>query len=78
MRHHKTFVQVQFLLLCIFLVIVPAQCTYSNNGYRLQPISGADGVLETVNIDRVTVYRTVKNNGSYHPYMYFRLPGETR
>ena len=41
------------------------------NGYRLQPISGSDGVFRTVIIDGVTVYRSFGTGDSYYPYMYF-------
>ena len=47
-------------------------------GYRLQPISGADGVFQTVIIDGVTVYSSFANRGSYDPYMYFRCSEEIR
>ena len=70
MLKHKIFTKVKFFLFCVFINILPAQRVYSD--YHLQPISGADGVFETVNIVGDTVYRTIKNNGSYHPYMYFR------
>jgi len=78
MLNHKTFTKVKFLLFCIFLSILSAQCAYSNNGYLLQPISGADGVFQTVNIDSTTVYRAIGNNGSYQYYMYFRCAQEVR
>ena len=76
MFRYKTFNKTQFILLCLFLSIFFAKFTYG--GYRLQPVSGADGVIETVYINRVAVYRTVRNNGSYYPYMYFRCDQEVR
>jgi hypothetical protein len=78
MLKYRIFSKVKIILFLVFIGILPAQYTYGQNGYRLQPISGADGVFETVNIDGVTVYRTIKNNGSYHPYMYFRCAQEVR
>ena len=39
----------------------------AQDGYRLQPISGADGVFQTVIIDGVTVYRSFATRDSYHP-----------
>ncbi|TKJ35763.1 MAG: hypothetical protein CEE38_14245 [Planctomycetes bacterium B3_Pla] len=48
----------------------------AQDGYRLQPISGADGVFQTVIIDGVTVYRSFATRDSYHPYMYFRCSEE--
>lgn len=76
MFNHKTFTKVKFFLFGFFLIIATVQCTYGNNGYSLQPISGADGVFETVNIDGTTVYRTTGSNGSYQYYMYFRCAQE--
>jgi hypothetical protein len=78
MFNHKTFTKVKFFLLCFILIFTTAQFTYGNNGYSLQPISGADGIFETVNIDGTTVYRTVGSNGSYQYYMYFRCEQEVR
>ncbi|MHC4484656.1 MAG: LamG domain-containing protein [Planctomycetota bacterium] len=48
----------------------------AQDGYRLQPISGADGVFQTVIIDGVTVYRSFATGDSYHRYMYFRCSEE--
>jgi hypothetical protein len=48
----------------------------AQDGYRLQPISGADGVFQTVIIDGVTVYSSLANRDSYDPYMYFRCSEE--
>ena len=78
MLKYRIFSKTKIVLFLVFISILPAQYTYGQNGYRLQPISGADGVFETVHIDGVTVYRTIKNNGSYHPYMYFRCAQEVR
>jgi len=76
MLKYTIFTKVKFFLFCISISILPAQYVYS--GYHLQPISGADGVFETVNIVGDTVYRTIKNNGSYDPYMYFQCAQEVR
>ena len=72
MLNHKKFNQVKFFLFVFFLTITTVQCTYGNNGYLLQPISGADGVFQIVNIDGTTVYRTTGSRGTYQYYMYFR------
>ena len=48
-----------------------AQC---QQGYRLQPISGSDGVFETVILDGDTIRRAIKTNGTYALYMYFAAP----
>ncbi len=76
MINYKIFTKVKFFLFCFIIVILSARCTYGNDGCLLQPISGADGVFETVIIDSVTVYRTIKNNGTFHPYMYFQCEQE--
>ncbi len=76
MLKYKIFTKVKFFLFCVFISILPAQRVYSS--YHLQPISGADGVFETVNIDGTTVYRTIGTRFSYHPYMYFRCAQEVR
>ena len=47
----------------------------SANAWELIPVSGADGAFETVPIDGVEVRRSVQEkNGSWSPYLYFRLP----
>ncbi|MHC4120593.1 MAG: hypothetical protein ACYSWO_24120, partial [Planctomycetota bacterium] len=50
----------------------------AQDGYRLQAISGADGVFQTVIIDGVTVYRSLRKRDTYDPYMYFRCSEEIR
>jgi hypothetical protein len=43
--------------------------------YPLIPVSGADGAFETIKDDEVELRRgSEQSNGSYAPYMYFRLP----
>lgn len=76
MFKYKIFTKVKIILFLVFISILPAQYTYGQNGYLLQPISGADGFFQTVNIDGTTVYRTIGNRVSYHPYMYFRCSEE--
>lgn len=78
MLKYKIFTKVKFISFCIFISILPTQFAYSNNGYLLQPISGADGVFQIVNIDGTTVYRTIGSQGSYQYYMYFRCAQEVR
>ncbi|MBN2183659.1 MAG: hypothetical protein JW715_17250 [Sedimentisphaerales bacterium] len=78
MFSHKTFNQVKFFFFIFFLTIATVQCTYGNTGYLLQPVSGADGVFGTVNIDGITVYRTTGSRGTYQYYMYFRCEQDVR
>ena len=73
----RMFSKLRIIIFLIFISILPAQYTYGQNGYRLQPISGADGVFQTVIIDGVTVYRSFKRTrDSYQLYMYFRCAEE--
>src|SRR5947207_1272865 len=52
-----------------------AQAGGSPMEYSLTPISGADGVFETVREDGMTSRRGVKDQkGNYSLYMYFRVP----
>ena len=76
MLKYRIFSKVKIILFLVFISILPAQYTYGQNGYRLQPISGADGVFQTVIIDGVTVYRSFATRDSYDPYMYFRCSEE--
>lgn len=76
MFKYKIFTKVKIILFYIFISILPIQHAYSQNGYLLQPISGADGFFQTVNIDGTTVYRTIGSRVSYHSYMYFRCAEE--
>jgi len=70
MLKYRIFSKVKIILFLVFISILPAQYTCGQNGYRLQPISGAYGVFQTVIIDGVTVYRSFATRDSYHPYMY--------
>jgi hypothetical protein len=48
------------------------------SGVSLSPVSGADGVFETVVLNGTTVYRSTGTPGSYALYMYFRCPASVR
>ena len=78
MFKYKAFSKAKFILFCLFLSILHNQYAYGHLGYLMHPISGADGIFETVEIDGTTVYRTTGNNGSYQLYMYFRCAEEIR
>jgi hypothetical protein len=59
--------------LSIMLIsFLPLSSVYSQTGYRLEPVSGADGVFETVIIGNDTVYRSSEQFDAYYPYMYFK------
>jgi hypothetical protein len=59
--------------LCIMLPgVLTIINAYSQTGHKLEPVSGADGVFETVIIGDDTVYRSGEQFEAYYPYMYFR------
>ncbi len=58
--------------LCCMSVFFPVMPAAAQTGYECGPVSGADGVFDIVSIDGQTVYRSIKNNGRYQYYMYFR------
>ena len=66
------------LWLYVLSIIGPAEKTFSQIGYPLTALSGADGVFEVVVIDGETVYRSVGRQGSYELYMYFKTDVEIR
>jgi len=41
-------------------------------GYHMVPLSGADGVFETIKTAQDTTYRSTGTPGNYQPYMYFQ------
>ncbi len=49
---------------------------FSQTGYPLEPVSGADGVFEIVILGEDTVYRASPQFEAYYPYMYFRTGQE--
>ena len=61
----------QALSIVLFSLLAPAGAI-CQTGYTMQPVSGADGVYATVDIDGATVYRSSIQNEGYYPYMYFR------
>ena len=60
------------ILILFFISLNPFQPAFGQIGTALQPVSGADGVYETVMMDGKTVYRSVEKNGQFELYMYFR------
>jgi hypothetical protein len=64
--------------LCLLAVILPLYPVFGQTGYPLQPVSGADGVFETVEIDGKTVYRSIEKSGRFELYMYFRCVEQVR
>jgi hypothetical protein len=40
--------------------------------YRLNPVSGADGVFQTIITSQDTTYKSSGSPGNYQPYMYFK------
>ena len=68
--------RVSKIVSAVFIFIItgfyPIQVAYCQTGYPLTPVSGADGVFETVIIDGATVYRSASSAGSYALYMYFQ------
>jgi hypothetical protein len=71
MPNHDDLRLAVFILLPVLLIGVSYQNTHSQEAFRLTPISGADGVFETMISEGDTIYRTVGSVGSYAPYMYF-------
>jgi len=65
----------------LLLVSLINNSAYGQTGYPLQPVSGADGVFETVEMNGETVYRSKATQDGYHFYMYFTtdtdLPQQT-
>ena len=78
MYKYKTFSKVKFVLFCLFVSSLHVQYAYGHLGYLMHPVSGADGIFETIEIDETTVFHTIENNGSYQLYMYFRCAEEIR
>ncbi len=63
----------KFVFICVFLGIFASPRAYCQDSFVLQPISGADGVFETVLIGGDSVHRSsLQDDGSYYQYMYFR------
>src|SRR5947209_4705105 len=68
------------LMACLWAVSEPRngvalEDNATPTGYKLTPVSGADGAFETIKEDGVELRRGSKqSNGDYSPYMYFRLP----
>lgn len=56
----------------IWLLSFLALDAHGQTGYPLTPVSGADGVFETVTIDGTTVYRSAGTPGDYACYLYFQ------
>ena len=56
----------------LFLSTIISTNAYCQTGYPLQPVSGADGVFETLNMDGETVYRSKATPDGYNFYMYFK------
>lgn len=56
----------------LWTLLFALQNAHGQTAYPLTPISGADGVFETVMIDGMTVYRSAGTPGEYAIYMYFQ------
>src|SRR5215213_8418747 len=69
------------LLLCFSSGSRPATAQGNGNasGHPLTPLSGDDGVFETVQEGGKTAWQSVRErNGSYSLYIYFRIPEAVR
>ena len=62
------------LLTLFFFIALNLQNIFGQTGYQLTPVSGADGVFDTIIVDGITVYRSVGTPGAYDLYMYFTCP----
>lgn len=58
-------------LLGVWVLFIAGQTVYGQAGQLMTPISGADGVFDTVQIDGEVVYRSAGTPGTYERYMYF-------
>jgi hypothetical protein len=67
-----------FIGWCAAILFLAPASVFSQNGYLLRPVSGADGVFETVKINDQTVYRSVSRQDRYEFYMYFQCDQEVR
>ena len=58
-----------------FALILFLACTSGamrgQSAYRLNPVSGADGVFQAIFTDHDTTYKSAGSSGNYQPYMYF-------
>ena len=72
------FLAVLLLWLCILHIFDPVEKVFSQTGYPLTAISGADGKFDIVVIDGDTVYRSKGSKDSYQLYMYFQTDIEIR
>ena len=61
----RTIMSKKLVYLIFFISMLGLAEGQAQDGYRLQPISGADGVFQTVIIDGVTVYRSFATRDSY-------------
>ena len=59
------------MILGFGLLLSAFHITYGQTGFHLTPMSGADGIFETVTIDGTTIFRSSGSPGEYTPYMYF-------
>jgi hypothetical protein len=63
---------------CIILFLYFSAAVFSQEGFLLSPISGADGVFDTVQMNSRTVYRSIFHDGHYDYYMYFQCDPAVR
>ncbi|MGD1047014.1 MAG: T9SS type A sorting domain-containing protein [Bacteroidota bacterium] len=63
--------KIRVILFVAFLLCLAGLSARGQNGVSLSPISGADGVFDTVVLNGTTVYRSTGTPGSYALYMYF-------
>jgi hypothetical protein len=62
----------------IMLFLCFSVSVFSQEEFLLSPISGADGVFESVQMSGKTVYRSIFHDGHYDNYMYFQCNREVR
>lgn len=63
----------------IFCTLVQLYTAFAQDGYTLQPVSGADGVFSVVSVDGYTVFQAEEyQDGSCAPYMYFQCDEDVR
>jgi len=72
-RVNSGFAPMSFSLLVVSLWL--ATTCIQSFGADLRPVSGADGIFETVRQNGKTAWRTVRNgSGDYNRYLYFMVP----
>ena len=58
----------------LFISIALSHNLVAQGDYNCVPVSGADGLFETITYQGQTVYRTLDRDDGYQYYMYFKCP----